>query len=150
MVLRHGCVSKRGDRRYPFTKSARPSSWYTPQTSGRTQRPELPPLCVDNKAAVSALAKGSSSPDLVGALANLFGDVASRGNTRRWTEYVDAKSNSGDPPSRHRSSPNEARCTTPQGRAPTEFRAAFSPRGALLREPTLFTIKTEQWAKNKD
>ena len=62
-------------------------------------------LCVDNKAAVDALVKGSSSSDLVGALVRLFRNVASRGNARRWIEYVNTKSNSADSPSRQCNSP---------------------------------------------
>ena len=39
-------------------------------------------LCVDNSADVAALIKGSSSPDHVGVLVNLFWNVAALGNAR--------------------------------------------------------------------
>ena len=43
-------------------------------------------LRVDNQAAAAALIKGSSPSDTAGVLANLFRNVAARGNTRWWIE----------------------------------------------------------------
>ena len=100
-------------------------------------------LCVDNRAAVASLIKGSSSPDLAVALVNLFWNAAARGNTRRWIEYVNAKSNTADYPSRQRAMPSETECHWSQGSAPREFRDAFTSWEALRREATLFTTKME-------
>ena len=96
-------------------------------------------LCVDNQAAAASLIKGSSSSDLTGVLVNLFWNVAARGNTRWWVEYVNAKSNSSDFPSRQCKLPTEAVCFEEQGRMLTEFRDAFSPWETLHREATVFT-----------
>ena len=71
-------------------------------------KPRTCVLCVDNQADVAALVKGRSTSDLAGVLANLFWDAASRGNTRRRIEYVRAKSNSADDPSRQCALPDEA------------------------------------------
>ena len=100
-------------------------------------------LCVDNQAAVAALIKGSSSSDLAGVLVNLFWNVAARGNTRRWIEYVNTKSNTADYPSRLCAMPAETASHRTQGEAPRKFREAFTSWEALRREATLFGTKIE-------
>ena len=62
-------------------------------------------LCVDNKAALAALIKGSSSSDLGEILANLYWRLAARRPVIWWFEYVNTKANAADPPSRSRDAP---------------------------------------------
>ena len=82
-------------------------------------------LCVDNKAAVAALAKGSSSSSMGSMLATLFWTLAARGSTLRWIEYVHAKSNRTDFPSRERGAPDGRKCARSVGQCPAAFRYAF-------------------------
>ena len=91
-------------------------------------------LCVGNQDAVAALVMGSSSPDLAGVLVNLFWNVAARDNTRWRIEYVSAKSNLADYPSRQCAMPNEAACRPAQGLMPSEFREACMSWETLRRE----------------
>ena len=109
------------------------------------QTPRTCVLRVDNQAAVASLIKGSSSSDLDGALSRLFWNVEALGSTRRWVEYVNAKSNTADYPARQCAMPTETACRFPQGVSPREFRDAFTSWGALRREATLFTTKMERW-----
>ena len=97
-------------------------------------------LRVDNQAAATALIKGSSPSSIAGALVSLFWNVAARGNTRWWIEYLNAKSNSADYPSRQCDKPTETICGTARGRSPAEFRDAFTSRGNLSREATVFRV----------
>ena len=100
-------------------------------------------LRVDNQAAVNALIKGSSSSNLVGVLVNGFWNVAARGNTRWWIEYVNAKSNSDDFPSGQCAPPLLSRCDTTHGRIQEGFKTAFATWESLHRESTVFATKTE-------
>ena len=83
-------------------------------------------LRVDTQAALAALFKGSSPSDMAGVLVDLFRNVAARGNTRWWIEYVNAKSNAADYPSRQREIPAETARHVSQGDAPFGFRVAFA------------------------
>ena len=102
------------------------------------QTPRTCVLCVDNQAAVAALAKGSSSSALGAIVFNLFWNVAARGNTRWWVEYVHAKSNSADLPSRWCTIPERAECTAPDGRAPAISSETFESWRNLHLEAALF------------
>ena len=90
-------------------------------------------LCVDNQAAVSALIKGGSSSGMAGALVNLVWNVAARDNARWWIEYVNAKANTADGPSRQSAMPNETARHLSQCVASREFREAFAAREAIRR-----------------
>ena len=100
-------------------------------------------LCVDNKAAVSALVKGSSTSKLGTVLVNLFWNVAARGSIRWRVEYVNTKSNAADFPSRICALPHGTRCSFSHGCVPKGFLAAFSTWEDIRREATTFTMKTE-------
>ena len=98
-------------------------------------------LRVDNMAAGGALVKGSSSSKLGTVLANLFWNVAARGTTRWWIEYVNTKSNAADFPSRICALPIESRCSQSHGCVPKRFSAAFSTWDNIRREATFFAMK---------
>ena len=98
-------------------------------------------LCVDNQAAVNAMIKGITTSDLAGVLINLFWNVASRGSTRWWVEYVNAKSNIADYPSRQCDQPDRDTCLSVSGTTPMEFQATFASWEELSRQASLFHIK---------
>ena len=54
-------------------------------------------LRVENQAAVAALSNGSSSSPVGALLASIFWNIAARGTTLWWIEYVHAKSNDSGP-----------------------------------------------------
>ena len=94
-------------------------------------------LCIDNKAALAALIKGSSSSALGAVLVNLFWSVAARCPVVWWFEYVNTKVNAADPPSRVCDAPLGMECTRTSGEVPPEFSRLFSPWSVLHRESTL-------------
>ena len=94
-------------------------------------------LCRDNKAAVSAPVKGSSTSTLGALLTTLFWTLAARGATTWWIEYVRTKSNYADTPSRDCNAQCGYGCTRLTGHAPSAFRESFKSRDAIHREPTL-------------
>ena len=67
-------------------------------------------LCVDNQADVAALVNGSPSSNLGTTMASLFWNLAAMGSTIWWIEYVHAKSNDFDAPSRRYTSSFESEC----------------------------------------
>ena len=96
-------------------------------------------LCVDNKAALAALIKGSSSSELGAILVNVFWSVASRCPVLWRFEYVNTKANAEDPPSRDCNAPLGIERTRASGAIPLDFAKIFSSRSALHREPVLTT-----------
>ena len=96
-------------------------------------------LCVDNKAALAALIKGSSASELGAILINLFWSVAARCPVVWRFEYVNTKSNAADPPSRERDAPMGLTCAKIIGEVPSNFSRISSSRSALRRESTLLS-----------
>lgn len=61
-------------------------------------------LCIDNQAALDSLAKGPSASELGTILVGVFWSFSASGPAQWWLEYVNAKSNDADEPSRWRAS----------------------------------------------
>ena len=95
-------------------------------------------LCVDNQAAVAALVQGAPSSPLGALLESLFWNIAARGATLRWIEYVHAKPNDADATARLRTSRNGNRCAYQMGQIPSAFSEAFSSWESPHREATVF------------
>ena len=95
-------------------------------------------LCVDNQAAIYAIVKGSTSPNLRTSRVNLFWDVAAQRNTRRRIEHVHTLSSISDVPSRRRAVAEQATCAKSDGRGPGLFAKTFESRSNLHWEATLF------------
>ena len=93
-------------------------------------------LCVDNKAAVAALVKGNPTSKLGSLLTALFWNLATRGTTTWWAEYVHTKSNHADQPSRNCSASHERMCNLSNGQFPDTFRRVFKSWDALRKEST--------------
>ena len=93
-------------------------------------------LCVDNKAALAALVKGSSSSQLGSVLINVFWSLAARSPITWWFEYVNTKANAADHPSRECDAPTGVNCTRSSGVIPPDFSRVFSSWGALHTEST--------------
>ena len=74
-------------------------------------------LCVDNKAALAALIKGSSSSELGATFVNLFWSMAARCPVIWRFEYVNTKANAADPPSRVCGAPMGLACGRASGTA---------------------------------
>ena len=96
-------------------------------------------LCVDNKAALAALIKGSSSSELGTILVNLFWSLTARCPVIWWFEYVNTKANAADPPSRVCNAPSGVLCDRTSGPIPPEFTRIFSSWSALHRESILLS-----------
>ena len=94
-------------------------------------------LRIDNKAALDALIKGSSSPTLGTILVNLFWSAASRFPVVWWFGYVNTKPDAARPPSRLRESPPGLLSPRASGEIPPEFSRIFSSWGVLRRESAL-------------
>ena len=90
-------------------------------------------LCIDNKAALAALIKGSSSSELGTALADLFRSVEARCPIVWWFEYAITKPNAADPPPRECNAPAGGTCGRDSGDAPVNFARISSSRSALPR-----------------
>ena len=105
-------------------------------------------LCVDNQAAVAALVKGSSASELGSLLTTLFWNLVAQGATTWWIEYVHAKSNYADHPSRLCPANKATTCATSIGDCPTAFRKAFESWDSLHREAT--AIKTNERRLNTE
>ena len=86
-------------------------------------------LCVDNKAAVAALVKGSSSSTIGSLLTTLFWNLASQGPITWWIEYVHTKSNHTDHPPRNCSADQNGTCNRPDGLCPPQFHRVFNSWG---------------------
>ena len=95
-------------------------------------------LFVDNKAAVDALAKGSTSSVLGTIPVNLFWTAAVRGGARWRNECVNTTSNISDGPPRLCTSSGENVRMASDGRAPVMFNATFETCGIIHRGETLF------------
>ena len=96
-------------------------------------------LCVDNKAALSALIKGSSSSLLGAILVNVFRSMPARFPIVWRLEYVNTKSNAADPPSRACDAPLGKACDLSSGVIPPEFSRICSSWSVLRRESILAT-----------
>ena len=95
-------------------------------------------LRVDNQAAVAALVKGSPSSPVGALLASLFWNVAARCATLWWAEYVHAKSNDADAPSRLRTAQRDNICAYQSGHIHSAFSEAFASWESPHREATVF------------
>ena len=93
-------------------------------------------LRIDNQAALDALVKGSSSSDLGTVQADLFRSVATRCPVLRRPEYVNAKSNASDPPSRLCDTSMGLSRTQPSGVIPPDFSRISPPTPPLGRSPS--------------
>ena len=98
-------------------------------------------VCIDNKAAVATLVKGSSTSPIGTLLANLFWTVATQGNTTWWIEYVHTKSNIADQPSRQRTRTAGKPCNKSTRNVPIEFEQTFATWTSLHREATVVKFK---------
>ena len=79
-------------------------------------------LRIDNKAALDALIKASSSSAIGTFLANLLLSAEARCQAVWRFEYVSTQPNDADPPSRVCDTPTGVECTRWSGEAPPEFR----------------------------
>ena len=96
-------------------------------------------LRIDNKAALDALIKGSSST-IGTVLVDLFWSAAARFPAVWWSEYVNTKSNA-DHPSRVCDTPLGVECTRCSCEIPPEFSRISPPWSVLHRESAL----TRKW-----
>ena len=94
-------------------------------------------LRIDNKAAIDALVKGSSSAALCTILVNLFWSVAARFPAVRRFGYVNTKSNAAGPPSRLFDAPLGSVCSRSYGEIPPELSRISPPWRTPRRDPTL-------------
>ena len=95
-------------------------------------------LSVDNQAAVAATVKGSPSSTSGTLMASLFWNLAARWSKIWRIEYVHAKSNHADASSRWCTSSCESERNRRTGDLPNAFSVAFSSRGSIQREDTVF------------
>ena len=93
-------------------------------------------LRIDNKTAIGALIKGSSSSSIGAVLANLFWSVAAQFPAVWWFDYVNTKSNAV-PPSRVCDTPLGVDCTRCSCDIPPEFSRISPSWSELRRESTL-------------
>ena len=98
-------------------------------------------LRVDNQVAVAALVKGSPSSTLGTLLASLFWNIAARWSALWWIEYVRAKSNDADAPSRRCTYRCGIARTYHSGDIPHAFSEALSSWGHSTVNPRRSTRK---------
>ena len=101
-------------------------------------------LCVDNKAAVATLVKGSSSSPIGTLLANLFWTLATRGDLLWWVEYVHTKSNGADLPPRHCDAQSRGLCSAASANVTATFTHCFTSWETLRREATIINKKRKE------
>ena len=93
-------------------------------------------ICIDNRAALDALVKGSTSSELGANLVGVFWAIAARSSVYWWLEYVHTDSNDADHPSRCCSADTAPQCLSNSGLTPDAFARAFQSWEALRRAST--------------
>ena len=81
------------------------------------------------------LGQGGSPSHLGTFPVSLFWSLAARGSTLWWVEYVNAKSNISDAPSRACSNPAKSTCASQSGEVTAVFDEVFRSLGTLRRGP---------------
>ena len=109
--------------------------------SWRRTAPSTCVLCVDNQAAVAASVKGRPASHLGALLVSLFWSLAALCSTPRRAEYVNAKSNIPDAPSRACSYSIESTCALQKGEFPAVVSEVSKSMDTIHREASLVSEK---------